>query len=93
MLVQAILHISIFSASLLLGASGHSGDGELVFVSSVVPSNVEVTVSGFKALIKLEVSVVNVVALAFGGLEGSVVPVALAFKLIGDTGLLDLALV
>ena len=80
--------ISISSASLLLGASGNNGDRKRV----IVPLNVEVTVNGLNALVKLEVSVLNVVALACGELVGSVTPTALAFALIGATGLLGLAL-
>ena len=55
--------------------SGYNGDGKLVVVS----------VDGFIALVKLGVSVLNVVALAFGSHAGSVAPIALAFTLIGHT--------
>ena len=90
---KVILQFRSFQLPFFLGASGYKGDGKLLVVSgSVVPLNVEVTVNGFMALVKLEVSVLNVVALAFGELVGSVAPIALPFTLIGDTGLLDLAL-
>ena len=69
--------ISILSASILLCASGHPGDGELVVgAGKVVP--LDVAASGAIAIVKLRVCVINVVALAFGVLAGSVAPVALA---------------
>ena len=74
--------ISILTASLLLGAAGYHGDGELdVGAGHVAPLNV--VASG--VIVKLKVSVINVFTLAFGGLAGSVAPVALAFTLTADT--------
>ena len=76
--------ISIFTASLLLGASGYHGDGKLVVgAGNVAPLNV--VASGVIAIVKLGVSVINVFALAFGGLVSSVPSVALAFTLTADT--------
>ena len=64
----------------LRGTSGCSGDGKLVVVSgSVVPLTVEVTVNGIIALVKLEGSVLNVVALAFGGLVAFCRPYCFGF--------------
>ena len=65
--------IFILSASLLLGAAGYHGDGQLVVgAGHVAPLNV--VASGVIATVKLGVSVINVFALAFGGLAGSVAP-------------------
>ena len=72
------------SASLLLGAAGYPGDGQLVVgAGHVAPLNV--VASGVIAIVKLGVSVINVFALAFGALAGSVAPVALVFTLTADT--------
>ena len=76
--------ISILTAFLLLGAGGYHGGGELdVGTGHVAPLNV--VASGVIATVKLGVSVINVFALAFGGLAGSVAPVALACTLTADT--------
>ena len=74
----------MLSASLLLGAAGYHGDGQLVVgTGHVAPLNV--VASGVIAIVKLGVSVINVFALAFGGLAGSVAPFALACTLTAGT--------
>ena len=60
------------SASLLLGAAGNHGDGQLVVgVGNVAPINV--VAGGVIAIVKLGVSVINVFALAFEGQRAFIV--------------------